>query len=280
METPCLLEISHLTAVYGTFVALDDVSLCVAHGAVHAIVGEDGAGKTTLAKIVVGAMPAGSYAGELHFAGQPLHLRSLAEGVRAGISIIPRKMALFQHMSLAENVMLASWQHDRRLFSTARDTERRARELLDRWRIDIDLTTPVSALSAAQQRLVMIARALGAEPTLLILDEPLTGIGGQHAASQILWTIRRIASEGVACLYLTRRPAEVIQVAGTATVLRDGAVAGTWQHPGFDEMAMLRSMVSQRLESPTARADDDFGADDDRFGSLRQAIDRWLRPRP
>lgn len=280
MDTPCLLEVSHVTMAYGTVVALDDVSLCVPRGAVHALLGEDDAGKTTLAKIVAGAIPAGSFSGALRFADQPLHLRSLSDGVRAGISIIPRKMALFKHMSLAENIMVAGWQHDRRFFATTRDTERRAQELLDRWRIDIDLSMPVSALSSAQQRLVMILRALGAEPTLLILDEPLAGIGGQHAASQVLWNIRRIASQGVTCLYLTKRPAEAIQIAAAATVLRDGAVAGAWQHPGFDEQAMLKSMVSQRLESPPPRPDDDFGADDDRFGVLRQAIDRWLRPHP
>jgi len=278
MDTTCFLKITHLTKLHDSAVALDDISLCVLRHVVHAVVGHDGAGKTTLMKILGGAIPAASYTGEIALDGRPLVLHSLMDGNRAGISIVPRKLALFEHMSVADNVTVATWQREKRFIRLGRDIEDRALELLAEWNIDIDLAAPVRSLSMLQKRQLMIARALGAAPSLIVLDEPLTGISGLNAANQLLAMVRRMPDHGVTCLYLTQRPAEAMQVAERITLLRDGSLLGTWQRPDFDEAAMLRAMPS---ESPGGgsekRADDDFG-EANRLDPLRAALDRWLRP--
>ena len=160
-----------------------------------------------------------------------------------------------------------------------RRTEDQAREVLAHWGIDLDLGASVRAMSPLQRRYLMIARGLAASPQLVVLDEPISGIPGQHAASQLLLTIRRIAERGVTCLYLAKRPAEAMQVAQAITVLRDGEVVNTWERIQFDEAELLAAMASQRLgDSRVERNEDDFDERGGLFGPLREALERWVRP--
>lgn len=281
MESASLLDVNRLTMAYvAGALALDDVSFAVTQGALHAILGEDGAGKTTLMKILGGAIPTDKTTGQVLLEGQPLVLRSLADGIHRGIVMVPRKIAVFDHMSVADNIMVASWQNDRRFTTSRRATESGASDLMTRWGIDLDLSASVRAMSALQQRELMILRALAASPRLLILDEPLSGIAGHHAASQLLLAVRRLVDRGATCLYLARRPADAMQVAQTITVLRDGAVNGTWERIQFDEAALSVAMASQRLgDAHPIRPDDDFAERGGLFGPLSDAFDRWFRPR-
>ena len=115
-------------------------------------------------KILGGAIPTDKTTGQILLGGQPLVLRSLAEGIHRGIAMVPRKIAVFDHMSVADNIMVASWQHDRRFTISRRATESRASDLMTRWGIDLDLSASVRAMSALQQRELMILRALAASP--------------------------------------------------------------------------------------------------------------------
>lgn len=276
---PSLLEISHLTVAFPAGLALDDVSFTMNRDRLHAILGEDGAGKTTLAKVLCGAIPAEKISGQIMLDGMPLVLRSLADGVHHGIAIVPSKISVFDHMSVADNVLVASWQQKRRFALSRRSSESQAEELLAHWGIDLELGASVRGMSAVQQRLLMIARALGAEPKLLILDEPLRGILGQHPASQLLLAIRRIADRGASCLYLARKPAEAMQIAQVVTVLRDGTIAGSWERAKFDEAELAAAMASQQLGGARApRPDDDFAEPAGPLGALRQSLERWMRP--
>ena len=123
-------------------------------------------------------------------------------------------------------------------------------------------------------------RALATTPQLLILDEPLVGIGGQHASSQLLLAVRRLVNHRQPVCTWRARPAEAMQVAQTITVLRDGAVNGTWERIQFDEAVLSVAMASQRLgNSQAIRPDDDFAERSGLFGPLSETFDRWFRPR-
>lgn len=293
MEATDLLVVSRLSVTYPSMrgrpsghaeAALCDVSLSIPRGVVYVLLGEDGAGKTTLAKVLAGAIPTGQYTGEMWLDGVSYAPRSLMEGVRQGVSVVPRPVSLFSHMSVAENIMITSWQHDRRLLAGRRRIEDLAEERLAHWGMDVDLATRVMDLSPLQQRQLMIARALGAQPRLLILDEPLAAISGEHAASRLLYNVHRIASEGITCLYLARRPVEASRVASIVSVLCNGSVVETWAEPPFDERALQAAMASQRHPWAAVRSDwdvpgrDDFGDSDGQLGGLRQAFERWFRP--
>jgi ABC-type sugar transport system ATPase subunit len=271
-----LLTVTHLTKTFKDLAALDDVSLQVERGTIHAIVGETGAGKTTLMKILGGHVRAGEYGGEVRLAGQPLRLRTPADPLRLGIACVPRKVAILENCSVADNITLASWQLRKRFWISRGAELTECEALLHEWSIDIALDAPVRTLTPVQKRLLMIARGLAVNPQLVVLDEPLAEIAGFHARAQLLRFVHRLAEHGLACLYLTQRADEAITVASVITVLRDGVIAGTWQSSEFDAAAIAAVLPGTRAGLPTA--DDDFGQSGGMFGSLNEYFGRMLRP--
>jgi ABC-type sugar transport system ATPase subunit len=266
-----LLQVEHLTIAYGSAMALSDVAFAVLAGEVHGILGEDGAGKTTLMKIIGGYIPAGSYSGQITLQGRPLQLRSIKDGLRNRIAIVPRKIALFDHMSVAENVTMASGEIQRRLTVSPRTAQKQAEAVLRRWEIVVPLNADVRSLSPLQRRQLMIANALGVDPLLLVLDEPLAGLPDSRSISVMVRTVRRLAERGVTCLCLARRLADATLVADHITVLRDGAVAGQWRREDFDEPALAAAMASQRAYDPEAATQYDD------FGQRKGVLDHWFK---
>jgi ABC-type sugar transport system ATPase subunit len=276
-ELPVLLEFIHVTKAAKAFLVLDDVSFQVAPGTVHALVGEAGAGKTTVMRILGGFIRSGDYTGQVLWKGHPLGLRSPADAMRLGITIVPRKLAILENCSVADNIALASWQL-RKSFWVSRDGEAvLCQALLRDWSIDIDLDAPVRSLTPLQKRLLMIARGLAVNPKLIILDEPLAEVPGSHASAQLVRFVRRVAEHGLTCLYLTRRPEDAMRVANSITVLRDGVVAGTWRGPEFDEGAIAAALPGSRASLPNPATDDD-AENGGMFGPLRAYFDRLMRP--
>jgi len=277
MTEPCLLELNHITRAYPQIVALDDLSLSVERGAIHGILGEDGAGKTTIMRIIGGVYPQSSFTGEIRFRDAVMEMRNAADAIRVGLTIVPRRLAVFEHLSIAENVMLARWQATRQLLISTRGTQVEAQAILDRWAIKLDASVQARGLNPGQQRLVLMARALAVEPQVIVLDEPLYGIGDVSGVSRILHTIRRLAEQRVTTLYLARRVAEVCQIADRVTVLRDGTNVGTWERETFDEAAMASAMVSRR-PGDIKHIDDEEGPPSGPFGSLQHLFGNWFRP--
>lgn len=245
---------------YGATVALDDVTFSVLAGQVHGILGEDGAGKTTLMKIVGGYIPASDCSGQMWLAGQPLALRSIKDGLQRGVAIVPRKLMVFEHMSVAENITMAMGEIQRKFTLSRRRIDDDAMQVLQRWEIAVDLAADVRNLSPLHKRQLMIANALAIDPVLVALDEPLAGMPDGRSISGIVRLVRRMAERGVTCLCLARRPADATLLADHITVLRDGSVAGHWQRSDFDETTLAAAMASQRAYDPEAGAQhDDFG---------------------
>jgi putative multiple sugar transport system ATP-binding protein len=280
MDSSPILEVNHVTKTYPKtdIVALDDVTLAVRRGEIHGVVGELGAGKTTLMKILGGLYPAGTYQGEILFEGRPLVPRSTGDAIRRGIGVVPRPLSIFPRLSVAENIVMGGWQAERRFFISKQTTEHGAEVVMSRWGVNFDGATQASELSASQQRLLMILRVLAAEPKLVVLDEVTHGIKSPQGLSQLLHMVRRMAEREVTCLYLARRPADAFQLADRVTVLRDGVVAGQWERANFDEPAVSQAMASQRDGEPIEYDDRDESGSGGVLGSLNNFFDRLLRP--
>jgi putative multiple sugar transport system ATP-binding protein len=280
MDSSLILEVNHVTKTYPKtdIVALDDVTLAVRRGEIHGVVGELGAGKTTLMKILGGLYPTGSYQGEILFEGSPLVPRSTGDAIRRGIGVVPRPLSIFPRLSVAENIVMGGWQAERRFFISKQTTEHGAEVVMSRWGVNFDGATQASELSASQQRLLMILRVLAAEPKLVVLDEVTHGIKSPQGLSQLLHMVRRMAEREVTCLYLARRPADAFQLADRVTVLRDGVVAGQWERADFDEPAVSQAMASQRDGEPIEYDDRDESSSGGVLGSLNTFFDRLLRP--
>ncbi len=247
MDTPNILEITNLTKALPKAVALDDISLQVATGSIHGLVGDTGSGRHTLMKILAGIYPAGTYEGQILYCGQALALKEPRDAIRSGIGVVPRKGGVFDSLSVAENIMVTSWQMRRRFLVIRGQIEHQAAAVMSKWGIDIDPHMPAGGLTPGQKREVVILRALCIDPQLVVLEEPLADLSSVQAVSQIMWLIRRIVERNLSVLYMARRPSNAMQVADRITVLRDGQVAGSWERTGFEETAMLTATLSQRM---------------------------------
>ena len=198
---------------------LDDVDLDVAPGEVHAVVGENGAGKSTLMKIV-----SGGYApdeGTVEFAGEPGAFRGPRDAQRAGVGIIHQEFNLLPERTVAENVYLGHEPVRRGLVDRRAMLDRTTRLLASIGETTLPADARVGQLGVAQQQVVEIAKALALDARLLIMDEPTAALA-DHEVELLYGLVRRLQERGIGLLYVSHRLAEVFDLSGRITVLKDG----------------------------------------------------------
>jgi simple sugar transport system ATP-binding protein len=231
-ETP-LLATEGLTKRFGPLTACDHISLDIRHGEVHALLGENGAGKSTLVKMLYGSLAPDE--GRIVWEGEPVTIASPAEARRLGIGMVFQHFSLFEALNVAENIALALPPRGRReLADTIRTVSRE-------YGLPLDPTAGVADLSVGERQRVEIVRCLLQEPRLIIMDEPTSVLTPQEA-DLLFVTLRRLASEGVAVLYITHRLSEVLALASRATILRRGKLVGT-ADPKQESAKSLASMM-------------------------------------
>jgi ribose transport system ATP-binding protein len=230
--------------------ALDHVDLAVGRGQIHALLGESGAGKSTLIKILTGVHQPD--AGEIRLDGRAVRFRSPRDAIAASIGAVHQERNLITRFSIAENITLESPPRRFGLFDAAAAAAATARwlKLLG---IAMDPRTPVVRLSVAQMQLVEIAKALSLESRFLLLDEPTSSLT-PHEARALFDVLRRLASEGVAILFVSHKLEEVFELCGHVTVLRDGRNAcASRPLAGLSRADIVRLMIG-RDESVFAAA--------------------------
>ena len=264
--SPLFLQISHITKTFPKVIALDDVSLTAAPGEIHAVLGEEYAGKTTLMRILGGLYAAGSYQGEIVLDGKPLAARTPRDAIQRGVTVAPRRLEVFDHLDVAENITLGNLGG--KGFVIHRGAiDRQAQQVLDMMEVKLDLTAQPPQLSPGQQRLMMIARALCTHPRVIIMDEPATSLNTAEALGGLFRVIRLLSRNEITCLYLTRKTSEVLQIADRVSVLRDGAISGVFDRADLDLPTLTELMSSQQYR--------DYGHADD--AEEPRGLDRWLR---
>jgi D-xylose transport system ATP-binding protein len=232
---------------FGGVTALAGVSFELHAGEVHALCGENGAGKSTLLKLLSGVHPHGSYEGEILVDGRPVTLRSTRDAERAGIAIVHQELALFEEMSVAENLFLADLPRDRIGRVDWDAVLLRARALLADCGIAIDPSARVGDLGVGHRQLVEIARALARKPRVLVLDEPTAALA-RHEIDALLALVKRLRADGVACAYVSHKLDEVFAIADRITVLRDGVAQGTEPAASTDAPRVIARMVGRPIE--------------------------------
>jgi len=238
------VDIRDISKRFGGVEALIDIDLVVERGSIHGLVGENGAGKSTLGKIIVGALRPDK--GKIVVDGQLVQYATPRDALADGITMIHQEIALVPKLSVLQNVFLGI---ESRRSGTIhnRDMRRRFEELIDRSHFDLSPDVPVAKLSVADQKKVEILKAVARNARLIVMDEPTAALPDDETA-RLIEIVRGLRDAGTTIVYISHFLEEVLNVADTVTVLRNGELIRT--APTRDEtpeslvMAMLGRSVS------------------------------------
>ena len=253
---PPSLRLAGISKHFGGVDALIDVDFEVAAGEIHCLAGENGSGKSTLIKIVSGVYQP-SPGGVIEFRGQRFEGLTPGMARRLGVQVIWQDLALFSHLSVAENIAfeqnLGLWPRPSR-----RSAMRRvAREMLGRLGFELDLDQPVQALSIASRQVVAICRALVAEASIVFMDEPTASLTESETRS-LLAVVRRLSAAGIAVVFVSHRLVELIEIAERITVLRDSRRVGVFEAGRITHHRLAELMTGRAIDT-TVHARDRAG---------------------
>jgi erythritol transport system ATP-binding protein len=253
-----ILTARQVTKIYPGTVALDHVDFNVYRGEVNALVGENGAGKSTLMKILAGVEQATS--GKLMLDGRDVAIKSPQDASRLGIGIIYQEMNLFPNLSVSENIFMTREIKGRAGTIRHKAQEQMTRELLMKLEQPIDPHTLVSELRMGQQQIVEIAKALAEDVRILIMDEPTSALSTAEVAV-LFRIIRELKSRGVSIIYISHKLEELMQIADTITVLRDGHLAATAPMHEVDLSWIVEKMVGRNPVAARDNRQHDIGSE-------------------
>ncbi|PWE32096.1 ABC transporter [Maritimibacter sp. 55A14] len=237
-----LLTIEGLTKAYPGVVANDDVTFAIAPGEVHALLGENGAGKSTLVKMIYGLVRPD--AGQMTLHRQPFSPSKPSEARARGVAMVFQHFSLFEALSVAENVALGMEDPP-----PQRQLARRIRDVSEAYGLPLDPDRLVGDLSAGERQRVEIIRCLLQDPKLLIMDEPTSVLTPQEV--EVLFkTLRTLAAEGTAILYISHKLDEIRTLCDGATVLRLGRVVGSCNPREKSASELAEMMVGSALKPP------------------------------
>jgi ABC-type sugar transport system ATPase subunit len=240
------LELRGVRKRYDATLALRDVDLTIDAGEVHALAGENGACKSTLIKILAGAVRRD--AGTIALDGAPVELATPLAARAAGIRVVYQEFSLVPTVSVTENVLLGQMPAGARgLWLDWDDAHRRATEAIASLGFEVpDVRRRVGALPVSQRQMVEIAKALLARPRILILDEP-SAVLSTRDLERLFAAIRSLRQAGGTVVYVSHRLDEVFAIADRITVLKDGARVGTVPAGQVDQQGLVRMMVGRSL---------------------------------
>lgn len=234
------LSLNGVSKRYGGVRAIRHGDFTLMPGEVHALIGENGAGKSTMIKIIAGAETPDT--GQLELDGRPVQVHNASDAINLGIATVYQEVQLFSQLTVAENIFLGrELRRGPRIDWAAQNTL--VAELLERIGLPGDFATrEVATLSAAQAQQVAIAKALAGEARVLILDEPSAIL--TDAEIEVLFAaIRRLTADGVSVIYITHRLDELSVIADVVTLMRDGQTLGTYELSQLDVATMADMMV-------------------------------------
>ena len=251
------LQISGLSKRFGGVVALQDVAMDVRSGEAMGLVGENGAGKSTVVKILTGIHVPDS--GEVSINGRRVTFTRPRDAAEEGVAAIQQEPSMFDELSAAENIFAANYPRmgplgliDRKLM------RQQALRVLEEIGADIALDMPVKHLGVAERHMVSLARALSTDAQLIIFDEPTAALS-QAEIHHLYEIIEGLKSRGKAIIFISHKLGEVFRICDRYTVLRDGALAGSGTIAEATEAELIRTMVGRTLDDVYPKAAAEIG---------------------
>jgi ABC-type sugar transport system ATPase subunit len=240
-----LLKMDNVCKAFGGVQALSNVGLELESGTVHAIVGHNGAGKSTLMKVLSGVIAPDS--GSLLMNGRQIVLKEPRHAQEHGISMVHQELSVLEDLDIAENIFLGREPLTRAGLTDRGRLDQAAQELLDRLGLHLPVRALCSSLSIGERQMVEIARAVSWQARVVILDEPTSALSERE--EQVLFElIARLKASGIGILYISHRLDEILLLADTVTVMREGRNVGRLKRGEFDHSTLVERMLGHPVQ--------------------------------
>lgn len=250
MENEIVLSLDHISKEFPGVKALDDVKINLRKGEVHALMGENGAGKSTMIKVMTGVYPKTS--GTILLNDEEIEPQTPQEAQEAGISTVYQEINLCPNLTVAENIYIG--RQPKKLGTIDwKKMNQDAKNLLETLKIDVDVTQTLDRYSVSVQQMIAIARAVDMSSGVLILDEPTSSLDGNEV-EQLFGIIRELKKNGLAILFVTHFLDQVYAISDRITVLRNGRWIGEYLAAELSQIDLVTKMIGQEFKDENSRA--------------------------
>ena len=255
MQQNPIISLKNVHKSFGGVSVLNGVDFDLQKGSVHALVGQNGAGKSTMMKILTGVYTCDF--GDIYIDGSKVKMNSYSDAVSHGISLIFQELSLIPTLTVAENIFL-----NREIlegpFLDKKSMERKAHELLQSLDIDVDVHSRVEDLDVGVCQMIEIAKALSVNAKVLILDEPTASLSEKETA-HLFTLINSLKQRGVSMIYISHRMAEIFKICDTITVLRNGSIVTTKPTRDYSLTGLIEDMIGRKTAALTT-ADEELAS--------------------
>lgn len=252
MANEKVLEMVGISKAFPGTHALDGVDFDIRKGEVHALCGENGAGKSTLMKVLAGSF--NDYTGTIRLNGEEVLLHSPSIAKKLGIGMIYQELSLAQPLSIAENVLVGRLPK-RGVFIDKKKMAQETSECLRRVGLErLDPMVPIEDISQSESQLVEIAKVLGNNPSVLVMDEPTSALSSA-AVKRLFQIIRNLKESGISIVYISHHLPEIFEIADRITVLRDGKLIGTVDKDKTNREQIVQMMIGHSVSEFYQRVD-------------------------
>lgn len=248
-----ILELKDVVKTFGGVTALNGVHFQLKRGEIHALMGENGAGKSTFIKVITGVHQPDS--GVMLLEGEKTVFRSTTESAKLGIAAIYQHVTAFPDLTVTENIFMGQELKNKVGLYNWKLMNQRAKELIEPLNKEIDVYKPMGTLSVAQQQLVEIAKALSRDARILIMDEPTASLT-KTECEQLYLIAEQLRDDGVSIIFITHKFEDMYRLATRVTVFRDSMYIGTWDVDKISNQKLITEMVNRELDQmyPTKTA--------------------------
>lgn len=240
-----LLRLEGITKRFGAVTAVKDVDMRLFAGEVVALVGENGAGKSTLMNVLGGIYPAGTYEGRIIAGEHEIKFRGARDSKNFGIEFVHQEISLHLDLTVAENIFLGNLENTGG-FIRWKNVKKSTKDYLRTVQLDLDPDEMVRNLSTSHQQLLSISKALACNPKIILFDEPTSALTETDAAN-LLEIITTLKNRGIACVYISHRLEEVMQIADRIVVMRDSTVVANKSREEYTFESLIEYMVGRKL---------------------------------
>lgn len=242
-----MLELKNISKAFPGVKALDNVSLIFLEGEIHALIGENGAGKSTIMNIICGIIQQDS--GKIMINNKEVNLASYQDAINNDISLVNQEIQVVPKSTVAENIMLDKLsKYTSKGKINWRKVNIETKKYLEMVGLDISPETIIYGLSAAKKQLIQIAKSLASNSKFLLLDEPTSSLT-EHEANNLFALLKTLKTKGVTIIFVSHKIEEVMRLCDKITVLRDGKLVGTKERTGLSKQDYIKMMIGRQTEN-------------------------------